>query len=47
MPDFDPRYLLLIPFTLAEAFLLWAIWQLQKQLRKPKNGKSRLTGFRP
>jgi hypothetical protein len=35
MPDFDFRYLMLIPFTLAEAFLFWAIWQLQKQMRKP------------
>jgi len=31
MSEFDLRYLFLIPLTLAEAFLLWALWQLQKR----------------
>jgi hypothetical protein len=47
MPEFDLRYLLLIPFTLGEAFLLWAIWQLQKQMRKPKRASARLKSIRP
>jgi hypothetical protein len=34
MTDFDPRLLLLMLLTLAEAFLIWAVWQLQKELNK-------------
>ncbi len=36
MPEFDPRDLLLIPFTLAEVFLFWALWQLHKEMRKQR-----------
>jgi hypothetical protein len=34
MTIFDPRLLMMIPLTLAEAFLFWAVWQLQKELNK-------------
>jgi hypothetical protein len=46
MSEFDFRYLMLIPFTLAEAFLLWAVWQLQKQMKKPKRGSPGLKRIR-
>ena len=36
MSEFDLRYLFLIPLTLAEAFLLWALWQLQREIRKER-----------
>jgi len=42
MPEFDLRYLLLIPFTLAEAFLFWALWQLQREMRKQRKHQSRV-----
>jgi hypothetical protein len=34
MQDFPLSSLLLIPFVLGEAFLLWALWQLIKQARR-------------
>lgn len=34
MPPITFRTLLLIPFALGEAFLLWALWQLIKQSRR-------------
>lgn len=45
MLEFDPRDLLLIPFTLAEVFLFWALWQLHKEMRKEKRHRSQ-TPFR-
>jgi hypothetical protein len=36
MSEFEFRYLFLIPLTLAEAFLLWALWQLQREIRKER-----------
>jgi hypothetical protein len=42
MPEFDLRYLLLIPFTLAEAFLLWALWQLHREISKQRKRQSRI-----
>jgi len=42
MLEFDLRYLLLIPFTLAEAFLFWALWQLQREMRKQRKHQSRV-----
>jgi hypothetical protein len=42
MPEFDLRYLLLIPFSLAEAFLLWALWQLNKEISKEKRRQSQI-----
>jgi hypothetical protein len=47
MLDFDFRYLLLIPFTLGEAFLLWALWQLHKQIKGRQDAKPRLKGTPP
>jgi hypothetical protein len=34
MPNFSLTSLLLIPFALGEAFLIWALWQLFKQTRR-------------
>jgi hypothetical protein len=34
MMAFPLSSLLLIPFVLGEAFLLWALWQLVKQTRR-------------
>ena len=42
MPEFDLRYLLLIPFTLAEAFLFWALWQLNREICKEKKREGRI-----
>jgi hypothetical protein len=42
MPEFDLRYLLLIPFTLAEAFLFWALWQLQREMLKQRKHQRRI-----
>jgi hypothetical protein len=36
MSEFELRYLFLIPLSLAEAFLLWALWQLQREIRKER-----------
>jgi hypothetical protein len=36
MTDFDLRYVFLVPLTLAEAFLIWALWQLQREIRKER-----------
>jgi len=36
MPEFDLRYLFLIPFALAETFLLWSLWQLQREIHKER-----------
>ena len=33
MTEFDLRYVFLVPLTLAEAFQLWALWQLQREIR--------------
>lgn len=36
MSEFDLRFLFLIPLAMAETFLLWALWQLQKEIRKER-----------
>ena len=44
MPALDFRILLLIPLALAEAFLLWTLWNLILQSRKKSHTPSRLAG---
>jgi hypothetical protein len=33
MLNLNPNLLLLVPLAFAETFLIWALWQLHKQMR--------------
>ncbi|MGA3012008.1 MAG: hypothetical protein ABSD72_17265 [Terracidiphilus sp.] len=42
MTEIDLRYLFVVPVALAEAFLLWALWQLQTEIRKERKRQGQI-----